>query len=105
MTPASERTVEAYLTYTVDTGIKPVTGTTGPDGKPRHRSGEFREHLMTVRDARPCRESLSLNGRALSWSITRHRHRIFMTRGNRSRCTTRRLNTARRMRLLLEILF
>ncbi len=46
MTPASARTVEAYLTY--------------PDGKPRHRSREFRQHLMTVRDARPCRESLSL---------------------------------------------
>ena len=66
VTPASECTVEAYLTYTVDTGVKPVIGTTGPDGKPRHRSGEFRQRLMTVRDARPCRESLSLNGSALS---------------------------------------
>ena len=49
VTPASERTVEAYLTCTIDTGVKPVTETTGPDGKPRHRCGEFREHLMTVR--------------------------------------------------------
>ena len=54
------RSVEACLTYTVDTGVKPVTGTTGPDGKLRHRSGEFQEHLMIVHDARPCRDSLSL---------------------------------------------
>ena len=56
----SGRSVEACLTYTVDTGVKPVTGTTGPDGKLRHRSGEFQEHLMTVHDARPGRDSLSL---------------------------------------------
>jgi len=37
-----------------------VTGTTGPDGKLRHRSGEFQEHLMTIHDARLCRDSLSL---------------------------------------------
>jgi hypothetical protein len=56
----SGRSVEAYLTYTVDTGVKPVTGTTGADGKLRHRTGEFREHPLTIRDARPCRASLSL---------------------------------------------
>ena len=60
VTPALERTVEAYLTCTVDSGVEPVTGSTGPEGKPRQRCGEFREPLMTVRDARPCRESLSL---------------------------------------------
>jgi hypothetical protein len=57
----TDGTVDAYLTYTVDTGIKPVTGTTGPDGKLRHRSGEFQDHLMTVHDARPLRDSLSLD--------------------------------------------
>lgn len=56
----TERSVEACLTYTIDTGVKPVTGTTGSDGKLRHRSGEFREHRVIVRDARPCRDSLSL---------------------------------------------
>jgi hypothetical protein len=56
----ARRTTEARLTYTVDTGVKPVTGTTGPDGTLRHRSGEFREHLMAIHDARERRESLSL---------------------------------------------
>jgi hypothetical protein len=56
----SDRSTEARLTYTVDTGVKPVTGTTGPDGTLRHRSGEFQEHLMTIHDARLRRESLSL---------------------------------------------
>lgn len=57
---ACERPVEAQLTYTVDTGVKPVTGTTGPDGALRHRSGEFQQHLMTIHDARGVRDSLSL---------------------------------------------
>jgi hypothetical protein len=55
-----DRSVQAPLTYTVDTGVKPVTGTTGPDGTLRHRSGEFREHLMTIHDARRRRADLSL---------------------------------------------
>lgn len=58
---ANGRSVEALLTYTVDTGVKPVTGTTDPDGRLRHRSGEFREHRMTVHDARPHRQELSLD--------------------------------------------
>ena len=56
----SDRSTEARLTYTVDTGVKPVTGTTGPDGTLRHRSGEFQEHLVTIHDARKRRDSLSL---------------------------------------------
>ena len=51
---------QARLTYTVDTGVKPITGTTGPDGTLRHRTGEFREHLMTIHDARKRRDALSL---------------------------------------------
>jgi hypothetical protein len=51
---------QARLTYTVDTGVKPITGTTGPDGTLRHRTGEFREHLMTIHDARERRDALSL---------------------------------------------
>ena len=58
---AAGRSVEARLTYTVDTGVKPVTGTTGPDGTLRHRSGEFREHLVSIHDARDRRDSLSLD--------------------------------------------
>jgi hypothetical protein len=53
--------VEARLTYTVNTGVKPVTGTTGPDGTLRHRTGEFREHSMIIHDARPRRDALSLD--------------------------------------------
>ena len=55
-----DHSVQALLTYTVDTGVKPVTGTTGPDGTLRHRSGEFRDHLMTIHDARRRRDELSL---------------------------------------------
>ena len=58
---ANAGTVEALLTYTVDTGVKPVTGTTDPDGRLRHRSGEFREHRVTIHDGRPLRENLSLD--------------------------------------------
>ena len=58
---AAGRSVEARLTYTVDTGVKPVTGTTGPDGTLRHRSGEFREHLVSIHDARDRRDALSLD--------------------------------------------
>ena len=54
------RSTQARLTYTVDTGVKPVTGTTGPDGTLRHRTGEFREHLMTIHDARKRHDTLSL---------------------------------------------
>lgn len=57
----SSRSVDACLTYTVDTGVKPVTGTTGPDGRLRHRTGEFQEHVVTIRDARARREVLSLD--------------------------------------------
>jgi hypothetical protein len=56
----SDRSTVARLTYTVDTGVKPVTGTTGPDGTLRHRTGEFQQHLMTIHDARKRRDSLSL---------------------------------------------
>lgn len=58
---ATGRITEANLTYTVDTGVKPVTGTTGPDGMLRHRSGEFQEHLVRIHDARGHRDSLSLD--------------------------------------------
>ena len=55
-----DHSVQALLTYTVDTGVKPVTGTTGADGTLRHRSGKFRDHLMTIHDARRRRDELSL---------------------------------------------
>lgn len=70
----SGRTVAACLTYTVDTGIKPVTGTTGPDGTLRHRSGEFREHRMTIYDARAKRASLSLEREG--FVFVEHRTRV-----------------------------
>jgi hypothetical protein len=57
----SNSSTEARLTYTVDTGVKPVTGTTGPDGTLRHRSGEFQEHVVTIQNARGMRGSLSLD--------------------------------------------
>ena len=52
--------VRADLTYTIDTGVKPVTGTTDPDGRLRHRIGEFAEHEVIIHDGRLVRDELSL---------------------------------------------
>jgi hypothetical protein len=52
--------VRARLTYTVDTGVKPVTGTTDPDGRLRHRIGEFAEHEMVIHDGRTLGDGPSL---------------------------------------------
>ena len=75
---ANGRSVEALLTYTVDTGEKPVTGTTDPDGRLRHRSGEFCEHRMTVHDARPHRQELSLDRQGFVFVDHQTRMRDFL---------------------------
>ena len=59
-TIAPGHNVAARLTYSIDTGVKPITGTTDPDGRLRHRTGEFEEREMTIHDGRPGRAAYSL---------------------------------------------
>lgn len=58
---ATHDAVLAGLNYLVDTGVKPVNETGGPGGLLRTVSGSFARHLMPIADARPLRESLSLD--------------------------------------------
>ncbi len=43
--------VTARLTYTIDTGEKPITGTTDPDGRLRHSTGEFEALVFKCYDS------------------------------------------------------
>ena len=52
--------VEARLTYAVDTGVKPVTGTTHPDGRLRLEVGEFEERAVKICNGRPERARFAL---------------------------------------------
>ncbi len=53
--------VDAEMTYSIDTGEKPVTGTTGPGGSLRFRKGTFDKHMMRIANARPINDRLSLD--------------------------------------------
>lgn len=57
----SDRTVDGTLTFTVDTGEKPVSQTHGPGGLLRHREGTFEEHVVTIHDGRAQNDSFSLD--------------------------------------------
>jgi len=52
--------IKANLTYIIDTGVKPISATTGPGGRLRHRVGEFEERTVTIRNARALQNDLSL---------------------------------------------
>ena len=52
--------VQASLTYTVDTGEKPVHATAGPGGRLRERTGSYREHTVAIYNGRPIADELSL---------------------------------------------
>ncbi|NKB49346.1 MAG: methyltransferase [Alphaproteobacteria bacterium] len=51
--------VEANLSYTVDTGVKPVNQTMGPGDMSRRIVGTVEDHLMTIRDGRPLRDEFA----------------------------------------------
>lgn len=53
--------VEARMTYSIDTGVKPVSATFVPGGRATQTVGEFEEHLVTIRNGRPHRDRLSLD--------------------------------------------
>ena len=52
--------LEALLTYTIDTGVKPVNETMGPGNLNRRRTGKIQQHPVTIRDGRPLRGKFTL---------------------------------------------
>jgi hypothetical protein len=51
--------IEARISYVVDTGVKPVTFTSGH--MYRERKGTYMEHTVTIRDGRPLIDRFSLD--------------------------------------------
>jgi hypothetical protein len=58
---AAATTIRASLNYIVDTGIKPVNETYGPNGLMRVQSASFVRHVVPIRDGRPLRRDFSLD--------------------------------------------
>jgi hypothetical protein len=52
--------VEASLTYMVDTGVKPATHLYLPGTDPMRSTGEYRSYDVTIRDGRPIADSFTL---------------------------------------------
>lgn len=66
--------VDARMTYVVDTGEKPVTASSGPGGRLRERSGQYAEHPVRIRDARPIAKDFSLDREG--FVLVRHETRM-----------------------------
>jgi hypothetical protein len=54
-------TISASLNYIVDTGVKPVNETYGPNGLMRVQSASFVRHVVAIRDGRPLRDGFDLD--------------------------------------------
>ena len=54
-------TVEAQISYAVDTGVKPVNETMGPGDISRRKTGTYVPQTMTLRNGRLVRDTLSLD--------------------------------------------
>ena len=52
--------VVAELSYTIDTGVKPINETFGPGNIRRRTSGETEERPMAIRDGRPLKDEFDL---------------------------------------------
>lgn len=59
--PDAGAPIEALLTYSIDTGVKPITASSGPDGRLRNRSGQLDPHSMSIQNGRPLIGRLSLD--------------------------------------------
>ena len=57
--PVTE-TIQADLNYAIETGVKPVNETFGPDNIQRRRSGAVEAKRMTIRNGRPLAKTFSL---------------------------------------------
>lgn len=67
---AHKTPVTAILTYCVDTGVKPITASSGDAGKLLQREGKLDERRMAIHDARPIADTLSLD--AQGFKLVRH---------------------------------
>lgn len=57
----AQGTVEADLTYCIDTGVKPVNETFGTGNVERKYTGTFSNHKMAISDGRAVRDQFSLD--------------------------------------------
>ena len=53
--------IKANLTYSVDTGVKPVNETMEQGNLTRKYTGVFKEHAVTVHNGRPLRDNFVLD--------------------------------------------
>src|SRR5512135_3799704 len=58
---APDPTIRASVNYIVDTGVKPVNETYGPNGLMRVQSARFEPRVVAIQDGRSLRESFSLD--------------------------------------------
>jgi len=61
MSQLDQATIDATLSYIVDTGVKPVNETHGPGGLLRTEKATFDRHTVAIRDGRALRHAFSLD--------------------------------------------
>src|SRR6266702_7998843 len=66
--------VSAGLHYTIDTGMKPVNETFGPNNIRRRVSGEHEVRQMTIRDGRPLADEFDLE--ITGFEFVEHKTRV-----------------------------
>ncbi len=73
--PAEAGIVQAQMSYSVWTGVKPVNETGGPDGLMRRTTGSYQQHPVSIVDGRraPAASGLDLSGFELTEHPTRMR--------------------------------
>ena len=64
------RDVEAPLTFLINTGVRPVNHASVAGERPEKRGGSYEQHTVTVHDARPMVERVSLD--AEGYKLVRH---------------------------------
>ena len=58
--PTSPHSIEAALTYCIDTGVKPVNETMGPEDLSRKFTGALDDHPISIANGRPMRDRFEL---------------------------------------------
>jgi len=66
--------VSAGLHYTIDTGVKPVNETFGPNNIRRRQSGETEERAVTIHDGRPLKDEFDLE--VTGFEFVEHKTRV-----------------------------
>ena len=70
--------IRANLTYSVDTGVKPVNETMEQGNLERKYTGVFKEHAVTVHNGRPLRDKFVLDEHGFSFVVILLGSVIFM---------------------------